>query len=118
VPIWLTEFHPVAKNNLDSAGVEIASAQPASVLIEAVEPTKNNATQVSQPKPVARAENVVAPTKSAPEFFTSIKAAAEYAQISERTIKNWKRDGWLKVEQVGKKIRIAKKDLEKCIKKQ
>jgi hypothetical protein len=117
-PIWLAKFHPVVKDNLDPAGVKIVPAQPANVPVKAVEPTKNNAIQVSQPKSVARAENVVAPTTFAPEYFTSIKAAAKYAQKSERTIKNWKRDGWLKVEQVGKKIRIAKNDLEKCIKKQ
>jgi hypothetical protein len=82
--------------------------------VEAVEPTKNKATQVSQPKPVAKAENIVAPTKSAPEFFTNIKAAAAYIGVTTRTILNWKRRGWLTVEQNVKKIRIAKADLDKC----
>jgi len=113
-PIWLTKFHPIAKNNPYTAGLEIALAQPASVPVEAVEPTKNKATQGCQPKPVARAENVVAPTKSAPEFFTSIKAAADYIGVTTRTILNWKKRSWLKVEQNVKKIRIAKTDLDKC----
>jgi hypothetical protein len=56
--------------------------------------------------------------KSAPDYFTSIKAAADYAGKSERTILNWKRRGWLKVEQSGKKIRIARTELDKCISKQ
>ncbi|HTV75487.1 MAG TPA: helix-turn-helix domain-containing protein [Candidatus Baltobacteraceae bacterium] len=57
---------------------------------------------------------VVEPIKPAPEFFTSIKAAAAYIGVTPRTILNWKKSEWLKVEQKGKKIRIAKVDLEKC----
>lgn len=113
-PIWLTKFHPAAKDNLDPAGVEIVPAQLANVPVKAVELIKNNAIQVNQPKPVARAENVVVPTKHAPEYFTSIKAAADYIRVSQRTILNWKKRGWLKVEQNVKKIRIAKTDLDKC----
>ena len=53
--------------------------------------------------------------ESAPDFFTSIKDAAAYVRKTKRTILNWKRRGWLKVEQNGKKIRIAKTDLDKCV---
>jgi hypothetical protein len=53
--------------------------------------------------------------KSDPAYFTSIKQAAAYAKKTERTILNWKQRSWLKVEQVGKKVRIAKTELDKCI---
>jgi hypothetical protein len=55
---------------------------------------------------------------STPDYFTSIKDAAAYAGKTERTILNWKSRRWLKVEQDGKKIRIAKTELDKCITKQ
>jgi hypothetical protein len=57
-----------------------------------------------------------------PEWFTDYASAAEYAKVSEKTIRNWtnKLDGnrqWLPVEKVGRKIRIARTDLDKCIKR-
>ena len=54
----------------------------------------------------------------APEFFLSLEDAAKYAGVSERTIQNWKKREWLKVEQNGRKIRISRADLEKCMNKQ
>ncbi|MGA2541264.1 MAG: helix-turn-helix domain-containing protein [Verrucomicrobiota bacterium] len=70
-----------------------------------------------RPLPLNASPKVEA-TKSAPDYFTSIKDAAKYAKVTERTIKNWKSRSWLKVEQLGRKIRIAKAELDKCIKKQ
>jgi excisionase family DNA binding protein len=70
-----------------------------------------------RPLPSSASPKVEA-SKSAPDYFTSTKAAADYAGITERTIFNWKNRGWLKVEQVGKKIRIAKSELDKCINRQ
>lgn len=113
-PIWLTKFHLVAKNNLDPVEMKKIPAQPANVPVKAVKPTKHTAAKVRKPKPVARVKNIVVPIKSVPEFFTSIKAAADYIGVTARTILNWKKRGWLKVEQNVKKIRIAKTDLDKC----
>jgi hypothetical protein len=113
-PIWLTKFHLVAKNNLDPAEIKKIPAQPANVPVKAVKPTKHTAAKVRKPKPVARVKNIIVPIKSVPEFFTSIKAAADYIGVTARTILNWKKRGWLKVEQNVKKIRIAKTDLDKC----
>jgi hypothetical protein len=113
-PIWLTQFHPIAKNNPLPAVLEIAPAQPANVPVEAVKPTKTKAAKVRKSKSIAGAKNIVVPIKSVPEFFTSIKAAADYIGVTARTILNWKKRGWLKVEQNVKKIRIAKTDLDKC----
>jgi hypothetical protein len=56
--------------------------------------------------------------KSAPDYFTSIEAAAAYAGKTKRTIFNWKKRKWLKVEQAGRKIRIDKTELDKCTSKQ
>lgn len=52
------------------------------------------------------------------EYFFTCAEAAKYAGVSERTIKNWKKRGWLKVDQDGRKIRIARADLDKCRKGQ
>ena len=54
------------------------------------------------------------PEKSASDWFTSYAAAAKYAGVTERTIKNWKSRGWLKVEQNKRLIRIARDELDKC----
>jgi excisionase family DNA binding protein len=59
-----------------------------------------------------------APSKSAPEFFASLDKAAQYAGVTKRTLSNWKKCGWLKVEQIGRKIRIARADVEKCSRRQ
>ena len=70
-------------------------------------------------RPLAKnASPKVEAAKSVPDYFTNIKDAAAYAGKSERTILNWKKREWLKVEQDGKKIRIAKTELDKCISKQ
>jgi hypothetical protein len=111
-PIWLTKFQQVANPNL--ARLEITSADSVNVPVKVVKPTKHKATKLRQPKPVARVKNVIVPNKSAPDFFMSIKAAADYIGVTARIILNWKRRGWLKVEQNVKKIRIAKTDLDKC----
>jgi hypothetical protein len=114
-PVWLTEFrHAAQKIQISPQQKKITSTDLSNVPVEAVEPTKNKATKARQPKPVGRAENVVTPAKSTPEFFTSIQAAADYIGVTSRTILNWKKRGWLKVEQNVKKIRIAKTDLDKC----
>lgn len=52
--------------------------------------------------------------EAAPDYFTNTESAAEYAGVTKRTVLNWKKRGWLKVEQNGKKIRIAKTDVDKC----
>jgi hypothetical protein len=57
-------------------------------------------------------------TTPLPDYFTSFEGAAQYAGVSSRTIKNWKNRNWLKVEQEGRKIRIARSELDKCIRKQ
>ena len=92
----------------------MTSAQPANVPVKAIKPAKHKAAKLRQPKPIRRAKNVSVPAKSVPEFFTNIKAAADYIGVTARTILNWKKRGWLKVEQNVKKIRIAKTDLDKC----
>jgi hypothetical protein len=53
-------------------------------------------------------------TQTAKEYYTSLKSAAAYVGTTPRTISNWKKRGWLKAEQLGKKIRIARVDLDKC----
>jgi excisionase family DNA binding protein len=54
-----------------------------------------------------------------PDWFTSRKEAAEYAGVTERTIRNWIRDAWLNgVEKKGRKIRISRAELDKCRKRQ
>jgi len=76
-PIWLTKFYPVAKDNLDPAGVEIVQAQPANVPVKAVKPTKHKATKVRQPKPVARFEDdfsiAVIPHKDGTEVLLTVE---------------------------------------------
>lgn len=52
-----------------------------------------------------------------PDYFGSLEAAAKYAGVTPRTIQNWKRRGWLVVEQIGRKIRIARAELDKCKKR-
>jgi hypothetical protein len=56
VPIWLTEFHPAAKGNLDPAGMKIVPAQPANVPVKTVKPTKYKAAKARKLKLVARFE--------------------------------------------------------------
>jgi excisionase family DNA binding protein len=53
-----------------------------------------------------------------PEWFTGYTSAAKYAKVSERTIRNWVSREWLRVEKSGRKVRIARADLDKCVKKQ
>jgi hypothetical protein len=53
-----------------------------------------------------------------PEYFVTMAAAAKYAKVSKRTIQNWKDSEWLDVEQKGRKIRIARANLDKCMKRQ
>ncbi len=123
-PVWLTEFRPAGQNipilpaekRLAKTDAELqeTKAQPTNALVETVKTTKHKATKTRQPKPVARVKNIVAPTKSPPEFFTKIENAADYIGVVPRTILNWKKRGWLRVEQNGKLIRIAKTDLDKC----
>jgi excisionase family DNA binding protein len=113
-PIWLTKFQPVAATNQNIARLEIASTDSASVPAKVVKPIKQKAIKLRQSKPTARAKKVLVPIKSVPEFFTSIQGAADYIGVTARTILNWKSRGWLEVEQNGRKIRIAKTDLDKC----
>ena len=54
---------------------------------------------------------------SLPDCFTSYEDAAAYVGMTDRTLKNWKKRGWLNVEQHGRLIRIARTDLDKCRKK-
>ena len=49
-----------------------------------------------------------------PDYFCSLADAAKYAAVTARTIQNWKSRGWLKVDQQGRKIRIARTELDKC----
>src|ERR1051325_3372841 len=49
-----------------------------------------------------------------PDYFVSLEDAAKYADVTVRTIKNWRSCGWLQVEQRGRKFRIARSDLDKC----
>ena len=66
-------------------------------------------------EPVLLADfGIVGGTRPAAEYFTTIADAAQYAGVSERTIINWKNREWLKVEQKGRKIRIAREELDKC----
>jgi excisionase family DNA binding protein len=67
---------------------------------------------------IHQASKAAAPSKSPPDYFTSLDQAAKYAGVTKRTISNWKRRGWLKVEQTGRKIRIARAELLKCKLKQ
>jgi excisionase family DNA binding protein len=106
-PIWLTEFLPAGRKIQQHPKLlGIADAQPQ---------VAKAASGETAPAPI----KVVIPkikesAPSAPECFLSYKDAAEYIGVSERTIKNWKKRSWLKVEKIGKKVRIAKTDLDKC----
>lgn len=53
-------------------------------------------------------------TDTRTEYFTSKESAAEYAGVTRRTISNWLQREWLTAENVGRKIRIKKADLDKC----
>ena len=76
-PIWLTEFCPVAKKSLYPAKLEIASAPPATVSVEAIKSTKQKAAKMRQPKPVARFEDdfsiAVISKKDGTEDFLTIE---------------------------------------------
>lgn len=106
-PIWLTKFRLVGNNSLP-VEVETVKVLPENAPVKLIEAPK----EIVQPE--TKVINVVELPKSAPDYFTSIEAAAKYIGVSNRTILNWKKREWLKVEQNGKKIRIAKTDLEKC----
>lgn len=54
---------------------------------------------------------------SPPEYFHGFAEAAKYVGKSERTVKEWKRRGWLEVEQEGRKIRVSRSELDKCLRK-
>ena len=49
-----------------------------------------------------------------PDYFHTFQEAARYANVDRRTIQNWKTREWLKVEQEGRKIRIARAELDRC----
>lgn len=119
-PIWLTEFRHAAQKILVSPQQkQLASSDLARHTVEAVEPIKQIAAKADQPKANSKANDVVAPpAKPAPDTFTNIQAAAKYIGVTTKTIRNWKKRGWLKVEQNGRLIRIAKTDLDKCKSKQ
>ncbi len=68
---------------------------------------------------LATSQSPPAPIATFPDYFTSYADAAKYAGVTARTIQNWIRDEWLKgVEKKGRKIRIARADLDKCMKRQ
>jgi hypothetical protein len=77
-PIWLTKFHPAAKNNLDPAEMKKLPAQPAGVPVKAVKSTKHKTAKVRQPKPVARFENefsvAIIPKRNGQEIPLTIEA--------------------------------------------
>ena len=108
-PHWLSEFRPVEKKpRHPKKQIEDAAHLPQlqqAAKIEVVEGTP-------APEKIAQ-KKVQEPAPSAPDYFFSYKKAAQYIGVTERTIKNWKRDNWLKVEKIGRKVRIAKTDLEK-----
>ena len=56
-------------------------------------------------------------SQALPDYFHTFQEAARYANVDRRTIFNWKASGWLKVEQDGKKVRIARAELDRCLKK-
>jgi excisionase family DNA binding protein len=58
-----------------------------------------------------------APNATGPEWFTSYALAADYAGVTLRTIGNWIRRGMLPVERNGRKICIARTNLDKCRKR-
>lgn len=116
-PIWLTGFHQVGsvKNvRTDEISDTIESVESDSTSGGIRVPTEPVKTR--QRKPAAQVKN---PEHLGEEYFT-IKGAATYADKSERTIRNWIINNWLKVEKnaTGRKIRIAKSELDKCIKRQ
>jgi excisionase family DNA binding protein len=63
-------------------------------------------------------KNITVQEENCPEWFTNCASAAKYAKVSEKTIRNWVKRDWLSVEKVGRKIRIARVELDKCIKRQ
>jgi excisionase family DNA binding protein len=64
-------------------------------------------------------QNQTVSTDNPPDWFTSYASAAKYANKTTRTIRNWIRNDWLKgVEKKGRKIRIPRAELDKCIKRQ
>ena len=93
-----------------------APSHLAGATIEPPAPPKTKTKKTRRPKPVAQSDVKMA--EPMPDVFTNLAAAAAYIGVSKRTILNWKRDGWLKVEQVGRKIRIAKADLDQCKRRQ
>ena len=109
-PVYLTEFRRTGKgifeknkkNNLLPMPADEIKAEKSQKSAE----IKNNSPEI----PLVPKNNA----KFEPDYFFSYKDAAEYIGRTARTITNWKRDGWLKVEKMGKKVRIARTDLDKC----
>jgi excisionase family DNA binding protein len=63
---------------------------------------------------IVSTQNLPAQMDTGPVWFT-VTSAAKYAGVTKRTIRNWIRDEWLKgVEKQGRKIRIARTELDKC----
>ena len=109
-PVYLTEFRRIGKSIFKKNQKNNLLPMPANK-IEAEKPQKTAENKNNSPQ-ISMASKII--TKIEPDYFLSYKNAAEYIGVSERTIKNWKRRSWLKVEKVGKKVRIAKTDLDKC----
>jgi excisionase family DNA binding protein len=58
-------------------------------------------------------------TTQQPDYFTSYAEAAKYARVTVRTIQNWIRDEWLKgVEKKGRRIRMPRSGVDKCMRRQ
>jgi len=66
--------------------------------------------------PSAKSSSDAATAKAAsePEYLHGLQAAAAHAGVTRRTIQEWKRRGWLKFEQEGRKIRVARAELDRC----
>lgn len=114
-PVWLTEFRsantfssPVKSDAAVQSQKSASKTPPIEVLEQ--KPTPANAA----PGMTEASHNANTVQPDPPAFFTDIESAAQYLGVSERTILNWKKREWLRVEQDGKKIRIAKADLDKC----
>lgn len=45
----------------------------------------------------------------------TVREAAEYAKVSEQTIRRWIKEGRLKVYRAGRQIRIDESDLIECL---
>ena len=108
-PIWLTEFRVVGQIT-KPVEVEVISSQ----LKYIPTVTENKILAMQTPKMITDVKKAVESDNAVPEFFFSIESAAKYIGVSGRTVLNWKKREWLKVEQNGKKIRIARTDLDKC----